>query len=252
MPWWFEVVEAKHELQNPTSADKIRALGATLGLGPESHVLDMGAGKGGPAILLAQTFGCHVTCVERSEAFVDAGRARAEAAAVDSLVGFVQADGAEFSLERNRYDAALCLGASFIWGGLARTVAAIAPAVRPRGFVAVGEVFWRRWPLPEAYEPDVSYDFRPLSETVEIFRGAGVEPVTLIASAQDDWDRYQSLQWLALDEWLHDHPDDPDAEEFRSLGKEDRDRYLRWERDLLGWAIFVGRTPSPGLPTALS
>jgi hypothetical protein len=41
MPWFFAVIEARHELQNPISAEKIRLLGERLGLGPGSHVLDV-------------------------------------------------------------------------------------------------------------------------------------------------------------------------------------------------------------------
>ena len=46
MPWWYAVVESRHELQNPTSPEKIRLLGRYLELGP--RVLDLAAGRGGP------------------------------------------------------------------------------------------------------------------------------------------------------------------------------------------------------------
>jgi hypothetical protein len=105
----------------------------------------------------------------------------------------------------------------------------------------VGEPYWRRWPLPGEFEPDEGYDFVTLAETVARFESAGVELVTLIASSQDDWDRYESLHWFALEEWLNANGDDADAERFREMGRGYRDAYLRWLRDLLGWAIFVGR-----------
>src|SRR5438067_163749 len=130
MPWWFAVVEAEHELQNPTSPEKIRLLGERMRLRPGSEVLDVASGKAGPAIVLAESFGCRITCVE---------------------------------------------------------------------------------------------------------------PVALIASSEDDWDRYESLHWHALEEWLAANADDPAAEEFRERGARQRERYLRGERDLLGWAIIVGR-----------
>jgi cyclopropane fatty-acyl-phospholipid synthase-like methyltransferase len=66
MTWWYAVTEAKHEIQNPTSADKIRLLGERLGLGSSSRVLDIASGKGGPARVLAGEFGCRPTCVERA------------------------------------------------------------------------------------------------------------------------------------------------------------------------------------------
>ena len=241
MTWWFHVVESKHRLQNPTSTEKIRLLGERMSLGVHSHVLDVGSGRGGPAVLLAHAFGCRLTCVERSEKFAQAARERAKAAGVEALIELVSGDASNFPLESDRYDAALCLGASFIWGGLAETVAALAPAVRRGGFVAIGEPYWRIWPLPRGFEPEEGWAFAPMNETVRRFEHGGVELVSLIASSQDDWDRYESLHWLALEEWLHANPEDPEVPGFREKGRHYRQAYLRWHRDLLGWAIFVGR-----------
>ena len=39
MPWYYAIAERDHDIQNPTSADKIRLMGDWLGLGPESRVL---------------------------------------------------------------------------------------------------------------------------------------------------------------------------------------------------------------------
>jgi len=111
-------------------------------------------------------------------------------------------------------------------------------------FRSVGEPYWRTWPLPEDFEPRDPRrdgDWLPLAETVARAESAGVEVVSIIASSEDDWDRYESLHWLALDEWLAENPEDPQADEFRAVGREYREAYLRWERALLGWAIFVCR-----------
>src|SRR6266498_512942 len=50
---WYEIAERDHELQNPTSAEKIRLLGEYLRLGRESRILDIACGKAGPALVLA-------------------------------------------------------------------------------------------------------------------------------------------------------------------------------------------------------
>ena len=44
--------------------DAVHAAAHLLGLGPTSHVLDVGAGLGGPARYLASAIGCHVTALE--------------------------------------------------------------------------------------------------------------------------------------------------------------------------------------------
>lgn len=234
MTWWYAVAEARHELQNPTSPEKIRRLGEALALGPESRVLDVAAGRGGPALLLAGAFGCTIRCVERAPEFVAAARERVEAARLGDLIEIVEADAAAVKYERSAYDAALCLGATFAFGGLAGTVAALAPPVRPGGFVAIGEPYSR---TSEPYD-----EFVPLGETVARFEAAGPRLVTVIRSSDDDWDRYESLHWLAVDEWLRANPEHPQADEFRELDRRRREEYLRRQRDGLGWAILVGRT----------
>ena len=243
MPWWYAVIESRHELQNPTSAEKIRLLGERLGLDGSSHVLDVAGGRGGPAVLLASEFGCRVTLVELSSEFAAAAHERARAAGVADRVDVVESDAKDFEISRGGYDAALCLGATFAFDGLEPTVRALAQAVPPRGLVAVGEPFWQAWPLPDGFDVEEYTDFVSLPDTVERFESAGVEVVSVIASSEDDWDRYESLRWFTLEEWLAANPDDPQAEEFRARGRANRERYLRWTRELLGWAIFVCRVP---------
>jgi SAM-dependent methyltransferase len=240
MTWWYAVVEAEHELQNPTSEEKIRLLGRRLGLGPGSRVLDVASGRGGPALVLAQEFGCRLTCVERAPEFLAVARERVATAGLEDRIELVEADAATF--EPGRYDAALCLGASFVHGGLVPTLERLSAAA-PQ--IAVGEPYWRVLPLPPEAAPDDhegEEDWLPLDATVSRAESAGVRVVSLIASSEDDWDRYESLHWLALHDWLAANPEDPQAEEFRARGARNRDRYLRWERAALGWAIFVCRS----------
>ena len=64
MDWPYEIAERDHEIQNPTSAEKILLLGSYLRLSAESRVLDVACGKGGPAAILAAAYGCRITGVE--------------------------------------------------------------------------------------------------------------------------------------------------------------------------------------------
>jgi SAM-dependent methyltransferase len=236
MPWYYAVAERDHDLQNPTSPEKIRRLGELLRLGPESRVLDVACGMGGPASLLASTFGCRIVGVERSPDFVAWGRERIAAMGLTENVELVEGDARAYPFEPEAWDAALCLGASFVFDDLDGTVAALAPTVKPGGYVAVGEPFWREWPLPRDVD-DMGYV--PLAETVGRFTARGLALTGLVASSVDDWDRYESLHWRALEEYLAEN-DDPEIRERHEKARAD---YLRWERRLLGWAIFVGLKP---------
>lgn len=238
MPWFFEVAERDHAIQNPTSPEKIRLLGERLALRPESLVLDIASGKGEPALILAETFGCRVVGVERFPGFHGAAIARARERGLDGLVEFHLADAAELPLERESYDAALCLGATFVWEDLERAAAALASTVRPGGHVAVGEPYLRS-PPPDGEDQG----FVSLAGTVERFERPGLRLVGLISSSEDDWDRYEDLHWRALEHWLAEHPDDPDAASIRRRHELAKKRYLELGRELFGWAILVGWKP---------
>jgi SAM-dependent methyltransferase len=235
--WWYAVVEAEHEISNPTSEEKIRLLGRRLGLGADSHVLDVASGRGGPALVLAQGFGCRLTCVERSPEFLAGARERVVAAGLEGRIELVESDAETFEL--GRYDAALCLGATFVYGGLVSTLQRLAPAAP---LIAVGEPYWRVWPLPPEAQPEEREGVLPLRETIERAESSGVRVLSLIASSEDDWDRYETLRWQTLDRWLEENPEHPQADEFRARGAAYRDSYLRWQRATLGWAIFVCRS----------
>jgi len=234
--WYFAVAEREHALQNPTSAEKVRLSGERMRLGPQSRLVDLAAGRGGPAIVLAEAFGCRITCVERAPEFAAVARERAREAGLDELVDVVEADARAFALEPEAYDATLCLGASFVWDGLDGTLDALAPAVRPGGYVCVGEPFWRVWPLPDGVDAE---GYVGLAETVERIEAHGLPVMSLIAASEDDWDRYETLHWQAVEEWLVEQPQDPDADRIAADYRRWKDEYLRVTRDRLGWAIFV-------------
>jgi SAM-dependent methyltransferase len=239
IPRYFVVAESTHELQNPTSEEKLVVVGRRLGLGSESRVLDVACGRGGPALVLAREFGCAIHGIEISPDFHAVALARTAAAGLAGLVTFECADASKVEFEPQGYDAALCLGASFVYGGLADTVEALAPAVRLGGHVVVGEPYWRGLPLPGDYE-DRNDPWTTIEGTVQIFETSGLPVVSVIASSEDDWDRYETLHWQAVERWLAENPDDPEAPEIRARHERWKWTYLRHGRDVLGWAIFVG------------
>jgi SAM-dependent methyltransferase len=239
IPRYFVVAEATHELQNPTSEEKLLRLGRRLGLGPESRVLDIASGRGGPALVLARASGCTVHGIEISPDFHAVAEQRIGEAGLDDRVTFELADAASVSHEPESYDAALCLGASFVYGSLADTVEALAPAVRPGGHVVVGEPYWRRLPLPDDYE-DRRDPWTTLEGTVTVFETSGLPVASVIASSDDDWDRYETLHWQVVERWLAENPDDADAADICARHERAKRVYLRHGRDVLGWAIFVG------------
>lgn len=235
MAWYFGVAERYHEIQNPISADKIRLLGERIGLAPGQRVLDIACGRGGPAIVLASAFGCQILGVEKASEFATAARERIAAAGLEELIDIHEQDAVDFPIESEAWDAALCLGASWIWDGLEGTVAALVPGVRPGGHVAVGEVYRRVQADPGHQE------FASLAETVRRFERAGPPVTTLITASEQDWEAYESLHWASLEDWLAENADEPGAAEIRAQYEKWKWRYLEHDRESEGWAILAGQ-----------
>jgi SAM-dependent methyltransferase len=235
VPWFHGVAERYHEIQNPISADKLRLLGERIGLAPGQRVLDIACGRGGPAIVLASTFGCEIVGVEKASVFATAARERIAAAGLEKLIEIHEQDAADFPIEPEAWDAALSLGASWIRGGLEGTVAALTPGVRRGGHLAVGEVYRRTQPN------SADDEFASLAETVRRFERAGPPVTTLITASEQDWDAYESVHWASLEEWLAENPDVPGAAEIRAQHEQWKWSFLEHGREAHGWAILGGR-----------
>ena len=162
MAWYYAVAERDHDIQNPTSAEKIRLMGEWLRLGPETRVLDVACGKCGPALVLASTFGCRITGVERYPGFVATARERVAEAGLGELIEVVESDGREFPLEPESWDVALCLGATFVWDDLDGT---LSRSCRPSGRAATSSSAsrtgaaarrsaWTRWATSRCPRPE--------------------------------------------------------------------------------------------------
>ena len=77
IPRYFIVAEQDHELQNPTSEEKLELLGRRLRLRPSSRLLDIASGRGGPALVLADKIGCRIEGIEIAPEFHAAAVERA-------------------------------------------------------------------------------------------------------------------------------------------------------------------------------
>jgi hypothetical protein len=49
------------------------------------------------------------------------------------------------------------------------------------------------------------------------------------------------LQWYATDKYILSHPEDPDIPELLNKLNKEKNLYLKWERDSIGWAIYLFR-----------
>jgi SAM-dependent methyltransferase len=238
----FTIRESGHRIHNPFTSEKLASLGQAIGLAPGTTVLDLASGSGEMLCTWARDHRVTGTGMDISTVFTARARARAAELGVADRVEFVHGDAAGH-VAAEPVDVAACLGATWIGGGLAGTVEQLRRSLRPGGTLLVGEPYWRQDPPDQetvegCFASDRS-DFLPLPGLVARFGELGYDLVEMVLADQDSWDRYRAAHWLNIRRWLDGNPDDELAAEMRAELTTDPARYVRYEREYLGWGVFA-------------
>jgi len=241
----YTIAERDIELVNPMSPEKVLLAGSMLGLAPGMTVIDFGAGYAGPLVLWAREFGISGVGVEFRTACCERARKKIADAGLADRLEIVHRDASRYRFRRGGHDIAVCLGASFIWGGFGPTVRKLAQAVRPGGKIAVGEPYWNRTPVPNEYLKRLEgHPFFTEHELLRLARMEGYDFECIVRSSLDDWDRYETGNWRGLHMWLRENPKHPDRKQVIGWLRNPQEEYLRWGREYLGWAVYIMR-PEP-------
>jgi hypothetical protein len=239
---YFDITHQEHVLCNAVSVEKFEELIALLRLKPGAQVLEIATGKGEFIIRLAERYGIEGIGVDLSPYCVSDAEEKHKERIPGAQLTFLEMDGADYEPEEpGSFDLVACIGASWIYDGHQGTLKALNEMAAPGGWVVVGEPYWRQEPAAEYLEAigEERSAFGTHFENVEIGQKLGLELVYTLVSNQDDWDRYEGLQWYAAAKWASEHLDDPDVGEVLRRVRKNRETYLRWGRETLGWAIYV-------------
>jgi SAM-dependent methyltransferase len=250
---FYDITHREHAICNPTSEEKLGRLVELLRLPADARVVDIACGKGEFLTRLAEAYGVCCVGIDLSPFFVAEAERRLGARAPGAHVVFRQMNGADFEPdEPHSFTVASCIGASWVYGGHAGTLDALTRMVVSGGWVVAGEPYWLQEP-PEEYIQACGVARAAIGThagNVEVGEQRGLDLVHTFVSNKDDWDRYEGLQWYAAVEYARSRPDDPDLPELLRRVAKEREAYLRWGRDTLGWAIYVFRRRIPEPPFA--
>ncbi|NLW17559.1 MAG: class I SAM-dependent methyltransferase [Firmicutes bacterium] len=239
---YFEITHRDHDIMNPISLEKLDEMIALLRLPPGATVLDIGCGKAEPLVRIAERYEINGIGVDPSPGMVAAAKSRAQARVrPPSRLDFQLTGGACFQGGLESFDLSMCLGASFAFGGYRGALKALANLTRPQGLILVGEPYWLQEPSPDylqqaGMQADV---FATYAGNIYIALELGLTPLYAICSSKDDFDRYEWLQVQAAERFALENPHDPDVPELLRRRRATRDLYLRYERDTLGWALYL-------------
>lgn len=242
IPRFFTITESAHRIHNPFTPDKFVTLGTALRLKPGARILDLGSGSGEMLCTWARDHGIVGTGVDMSPLFTAQAKLRAEELGVASQVNFIHDDAAGH-VSDEKVDVAACVGATWIGGGVAGSVALLEKSLRPGGIILIGEPYWRQLPPTEEVAVKCGAnsisDFLTLPELLRSFGDLGYDVVEMVLANQDGWDRYEGTRWLTMRRWLDENPSDEMADEIRTKLTTEPERHAAYTREYLGWGVIA-------------
>jgi SAM-dependent methyltransferase len=154
-----------------------------LPMRPDDRVLDIGCGLGGPARYFAQRFGCHVTGIDLTQPFVDAGNKLTALLGMQDRVTMEQGDGQQLPYSDEAFDGAYTQHVTMNVAARARFLAEASRVLKPRACFALtehglGPKGEPHYPVPWSGDGSGSYLAAP-SETRALLEAAGFDDIVI-------------------------------------------------------------------------
>lgn len=229
---------------NPLNEKRVEELFELIPIHSQARVTDIGCGKGEMLIRLAEKHEIKGAGVDKSPYCIKEAKKRKLERVPQADLRFLEMDGAGYKSgteTKASADLMMCIGASWIYGGYQKTLKTLSDMTKRLGYVMVGEPFWSK-SSPQAYlrrEKISKKLFSTHQGNVAIGESIGLEPTYTIVSSESDWDKYEGLHWYAAREYANSHPEDPDVRDLLARVSRSRETYLKYERDFLGWAVYL-------------
>jgi ubiquinone/menaquinone biosynthesis C-methylase UbiE len=237
---FLDIMSISHrymEILDPTTPEKIIKLGKILKLQKGTRVIDFGCGCAEPLALWAKEFGITGVGIDMSREFCDRARQKLASKGLSDRIEIVCANGADYKFEEGAFDAATCIGATFIFGGFQQTMQVLKKAIKQNGRLGIGDTHWLNNQIHPVYAQSQTTTHTEM-ELTRFTRDEGFELEYIIRAGSDDWDRYISDNWYALIRWLEENPTHADYEQVFKHFRTDQDDYLQFQRQNMGWAMY--------------
>lgn len=233
-----DISERYLELLNPTSPEKVLQAGQVLGLKTGQRVIEFGSGFGEVLALWAENFGIEGVGIDIRWNACQRAKEKMLARGLNGRIEIVCSNANQYLFEANSYDVAACIGATFIWdGGFRAAIQVMKGAIQPHGKLIIGEAHSQVDVLPVVYGR--KEQLLTELELLQIVREEGFELEYILRASQDEWDRYESGNWIGLLRWIESNPEHPERRPVIEHLRESQEEYLRYARQYIGWGMYI-------------
>jgi ubiquinone/menaquinone biosynthesis C-methylase UbiE len=169
-----------------------------LDLGPDSQLLDLGSGLGGPARTLAELTGCRVTGIDLTPEFCEVAGALSDWTGLSDRTNFRTGDATATDLPEAFMDAALTVHVAMNIADKPALYAEAFRVLRPGGRFVVYDVLQGEggdvhYPVPWAKDPSTSFLATP-DEMRELLPAAGFELLSEVDSSDESLEWFQQMR----------------------------------------------------------
>lgn len=240
------IAHRDHIFSNPINSEKMNTIIDRIPLQPDHQVIDIGAGMCELPIRLIEKYQVSATAVELYDDALREGRKRAEGRIPIGNLNFVNED-AKVAIERYsdpQFKLGICVGATHAIGDFTSTLQALKKCVRKGGYILIGEGYWKQ-PPDQGYLDALGAEeseFKSHYENLQTAEDLGLTPLWAYTASEDDWDHYEWLYAMSIENYCFENPDDPDCEEMLEKIRSWKKTYNKWGRETLGFGLYLFRT----------
>ena len=235
---------------NPLNPQKIRSIIKRLPLKGPAKILDVGSGPGQLLCDIAKQFpDANLVGIDPSQLSTKLAAGRISESGFTGRINLINEKIQDCPQELESLDCAIAMGATHAIGNFAETLKQFMKWVKPGGLALIGEGFWMQDP-PQAYLDFLGCkadSYRSFAGNVEFARELGWIELYSGVTNQDEWDEYEGGYLFNIEQYIHEHPDDEDADAYLTKIRRWHKGYLDWGRDSLGFAIHLFRKEARAL-----
>lgn len=239
------IAHRDHVFSNPINSAKINKIINLIPLKPRNKVIDIGAGTCELPIRLIEKYNVTATAIELYKGSIDKGKQRAEGRIPMEKIDFINEDVKAVieNYSNNHFDLGICLGATHAIGDLISTIQVLKKCVKKDGFILIGEGYWKQPPSPDylnalgAEESELKSHY----ENIHTGENLGLIPLWSFTASDDDWDNYEWLYAMSIENYCFENAKDPDCPEMVEKIRSWKQTYNKWGRDTLGFGLYLFR-----------